>query len=180
MSTHVRVATSDDARTIAEIHVASWQEGYRGQLPDGFLKSLSIDARQARWAQSLRDGAGVLLAEQAGEAVGFVMFGPSRDDDAPTNCAEIWALYVHPSAWSTGVGRKLHDGALAALAAEGSTAAALWVLHSNDRARRFYARLGWHLDGAAKVVERPGVTLSAVRYKRAVGPEPQPSPLEAT
>ncbi len=156
MSTHVRVATSDDARTIAEIHVASWQEGYRGQLPDGFLKSLSIDARQARWAQSLRDGAGVLLAEQAGEAVGFVMFGPSRDDDAPTNCAEIWALYVHPSACSTGVGRKLHDGALAALAAEGSTAAALWVLHSNDRARRFYARLGWHLDAPQRSLSGPG------------------------
>jgi len=111
----------------------------------------------------------VLLAEQAGEAVGFVMYGPSRDDDAPANCAEIWALYVHPSAWCSGVGRKLHDGALAALAADGSTAAALWVLHSNDRARRFYSRLGWHLDGAAKVVERPGVTLSEVRYKQALG-----------
>jgi len=98
----------------------------------------------------------VLLAEQAGEAVGFVMFGPSRDDDAPTNCAEIWALYVHPSACSTGVGRKLHDGALAALAAEGSTAAALWVLHSNDRARRFYARLGWHLDAPQRSLSGPG------------------------
>ncbi len=26
VSTHVRVATSNDAQTIAEIHVASWQE----------------------------------------------------------------------------------------------------------------------------------------------------------
>mgnify|MGYP001793461532 CR=1 FL=1 len=150
MITRVRVATSKDARTIAEIHVASWQEGYRGQLPDGFLKSLSVDARQARWAQSLRDGAGVLLAEQAGEAVGFVMFGPSRDDDAPANCAEIWALYVHPGAWSSGAGRKVPAGARVALAAERSTADTPWGTSSTDRARRSHARLGRPLAGAGR------------------------------
>jgi hypothetical protein len=72
------------------------REGYRGQLPDSCLKSLSADAREARWAQSLRDGASVLLAEHGGKAHGFVSYGPSRDDDTPETGAEIYGLYVHP------------------------------------------------------------------------------------
>lgn len=177
MSTDVRIATSDDARAIAKIHVASWQEGYRGQLPDSYLKSLSADARETRWAQALRDGGSVLLAEHACKPLGFVSFGPSRDDDAPETGAEIYGLYVHPDAWSTGRGQQLHDGALAALGASGSTVVTLWVLTSNDRARRFYSRHGWRPDGATKVVELDGVTLSEVRYKRALDPLPTPSGL---
>jgi GNAT superfamily N-acetyltransferase len=177
VSTDVRIATSDDARAIAEIHVASWQEGYRGQLPDNYLKSLSADARETRWAQALRDGAAVLLAEHAGKPAGFVAYGPCRDDEAPAACGEIYALYVDPHAWSTGTGQRLHDGALDALTADGSTVVTLWVLTSNDRARRFYSRRGWHLDGATKVVELDAVTLAEVRYKRTLETESTPSAL---
>jgi hypothetical protein len=75
VSTDVRIPTPDDARAIAEIHVASWRDGYRGQLPGGYLKSLSSDARETRWAQFLRDGAAALLAERAGKPLGFVTYG---------------------------------------------------------------------------------------------------------
>ena len=177
MSTGNRIATPDDARAIAEIHVASWQEGYRGQLPDSYLKSLSVDARETRRAQALRDGASVLLAERAGKPIGFVSYGPSRDDDAPETGAEIYSLYVHPDAWSTGIGQQLHDGALTALGTSGWTAVTLWVLTSNDRARRFYSRHGWKPDEATKVVELDGVTLSETRYKRALDPLLKPSAL---
>jgi GNAT superfamily N-acetyltransferase len=102
----------------------------------------------------------VLLAEHAGKPLGFVSYGPSRDHDAPETGGEIYGLYVHPHAWSTGKGQQLHDGALAALAAGGSTVVTLWVLTSNDRARCFYSRHGWQLDGATKVVELDRVTLS--------------------
>lgn len=89
MSTDVRIATPDDARVIAEIHVASWQEGYRGQMPDSYLKSLSADARETRWVQSLGDSTAVLLAEHAGKPLGFVSYRPSRDHDAPETGGEI-------------------------------------------------------------------------------------------
>lgn len=177
MSTGIRIATAADARAIAEIHVASWQEGYRGQLPDSYLKSLSVDARETKREQALRNGASVLLAEHAGEPIGFVSYGRSRDDDAPETGAEIYGFYVHPDAWSTGIGQQLHDGALAALGTSGWTVVTLWVLTSNERARRFYSRHAWMLDGATKVVELDGVTLSEVRYKRALDPLPKPSAL---
>ena len=89
----------------------------------------------------------------------------------PAACGEIYALYVDPHAWSTGTGQQLHDGALAVLTADGSTVVTLWVLTSNDRARRFYSRRGWQLDGATKIVELDAVTLSEVRYKRTLETE---------
>jgi GNAT superfamily N-acetyltransferase len=81
-----------------------------------------------------------------------------------------YGLYVHPRVWSTCKGRQLHDSALAALKAEGTTVVTLWVLTSNDRARRFYSQRGWQLEGATKVVELDGVTLSELRYQRTLEP----------
>jgi hypothetical protein len=75
------------------------------------------------------------------------------------------------------MGQQLHDGALAALTAEGTTVVTLGVLISNDRARRFYSRHGWQPDGAPKVVELDGVTLSELRYERTLKPESMPTSL---
>ncbi len=44
--------------------------------------------------------------------------------------------------------------------------ATLWVLDTNDRARRFYEAAGWRAHGASKTDERPAGTLSEVRYRR--------------
>ena len=41
----IREATPDDARAIAEVHVASWRWAYRGDLPAEFLDGLSVDDR---------------------------------------------------------------------------------------------------------------------------------------
>ena len=59
-----------------------------------------------------------------------------------------------------------NGGALAALAADGSSVVTLWVLTSNDRARCFYSRRGWQLDDATKIIELDAVKLSEVRDKR--------------
>ena len=44
---------------------------------------------------------------------------------------------------------------VAELRARGAARARLWVLEENDRARRFYERLGWRADGTSRVVEFP-------------------------
>jgi GNAT superfamily N-acetyltransferase len=64
-------------------------------------------------------------------------------------------LYVRPSAWGDGVGAALHDEALAVLRAAGSDTASLWVLADNLRARGFYERRGWRLNGAERPVPSP-------------------------
>ena len=41
----------------------------------------------------------------------------------------------------------------------------LWVAEDNPRARRFYEREGWTLDGGRKEEELLGVKVAEVRYR---------------
>jgi len=57
--------------------------------------------------------------------------------------------------------------ALSKLAAGEYETAALWVLESNARARRFYTRAFWTADGSAKQEDIAGVPVTEVRYRLA-------------
>lgn len=46
----------------------------------------------------------------------------------------------------------------------GHTRAILWVLRDNIRARHFYERMGWQLDGQTTDVTYGDVSLQALRY----------------
>jgi GNAT superfamily N-acetyltransferase len=69
---------------------------------------------------------------------------------------EIYAFYVHPDAWGTGVADDLMAAALDALDADGWESALLWLLAENPRARRFYERHGWSFDGEEQILPLPG------------------------
>ena len=43
--------------------------------------------------------------------------------------------------------------------------AVLWVLDDNLRARRFYEKHGWRLDGASKHDVHLGVEVAEIRYR---------------
>jgi putative acetyltransferase len=64
-------------------------------------------------------------------------------------------LYVREGAWGGGLARELHAAALEALREGGTTRASLWCLAENPRARRFYERQGWRLNGTERVVPFP-------------------------
>jgi ribosomal protein S18 acetylase RimI-like enzyme len=42
----------------------------------------------------------------------------------------------------------------------------LWVLEDNPRARQFYERAGWSVDGGRKAEARWGVRAPEVRYRK--------------
>ena len=109
---------------------------------------------------------GVFVAEDdGGDIVGFTHIAPSRDDDAPPGTAEVTSIYVRPDAWGSGAGRALLEAACASLRSGGFGSATLWVLDSNERARRFYEAMGWRADGRGKVDRRGGeFELNEVRY----------------
>jgi ribosomal protein S18 acetylase RimI-like enzyme len=166
----IREATSADARAIAEIHVAAWRAAYRGMMPDGYLASLSVEQRTAFWQTVIgRPGPGKLaLAELDGELAGFCSFGPTRDA-APSDIAEIYSVNVHPDRWRHGAGRRLCEHAFGEAAARQHSAITLWVLKGNDRARRFYERVGYAHDGAEKTdTQLIGTPLYDVRYRKAI------------
>jgi len=169
----IRPAQQRDAAAIALIHVRTWQAAYRGQLPDGFLKSLDteIEQRTARWERSIANAASrgqvQLVVEDGDRVVGFVTFGPSEDDPAEPHVGEVYAIYVDPGHWDRGYGRDLFAAAVRGLTVAGFRAATLWVLATNARARRFYEAAGWVADGAKKTERRGDVELHEIRYRSA-------------
>jgi RimJ/RimL family protein N-acetyltransferase len=85
-------------------------------------------------------------------------------DDAVVGVAGIegeWlhGFYVVPTSWGSGVADELH----AAVVERGVRR--LWCLEDNRRARRFYEKRGWRLNGETRVVEYPPHPLD-VGYSR--------------
>lgn len=148
----IEAATAADCHAIAEVHVGSWRQAYAHILPADYLAALSVDQREARWRNSLQQGLPQLLVARSESGIaGFVAFGPSRDQDAGPQCAEVWALYLAPGFWSQGAGRHLWLAARERLASQGFTTVTLWVIAGNERAIRFYQAAGFRIeDGPGK------------------------------
>lgn len=162
MTSIVRAAMPADAPAIGEVRDASWRATYERLLPPGVLDG----GNSARWAEQraeqLRSGSlSAFVAEVDGAVRGYAFYGPCRDEDLP-DYGEVYAIYVHPDEWSTGLGRTLLAAAVGTLGAR----VALWVLTDNRRARRFYEIAGFVADGASKLADLPGDTqLPEVRYR---------------
>lgn len=164
----VRRGVPDDAAGVAAAHVASWRVGYAGLLPDDLLASLSVEERTVSWASHLAAGSGgrtFIALSDDNTVLGFATVGRSRDDDATPETGELWALYTHPDAWRQGVGSALSGAAKRELRAMGFHRATLWVLASNNRARRFYESHGWQAQDRHKVDWRGNVRLDEVQYE---------------
>jgi GNAT superfamily N-acetyltransferase len=164
----VRAAVLADAQRIAEVHVLSWQSGYRGMLPQAVLDGLRPSQRVPRWTATVLAAdwprRGTLVAEEAGDVIGFADLRP-----ASVPVGEIASFYVLPAAWGRGVGRALMTAAVDALHVAGFVSAALWVLDSNVPAIRFYERLGWVPDGAVRGDMVGGAPIRDLRYRLDLG-----------
>ena len=151
----VRDARPPDADEIGRVHIQVWREAYAGLMPAEYLAALDPQASAARWAQVLSQPAeGVrrlVGVSPAGEVMAIAAAGPSRDDDAPTPW-ELWAINVLAAHHGTGIADLLMGHLV------GTGPASLWVLRGNERAMRFYARHGFHPDGAVKSHEATATT----------------------
>ena len=112
-------------------------------------------------------GAGV-AGGSVGAAAGAARAGTVRPVTARGR-GEIASLYVLPTEWRRGTGRRLGERALAEARERGFAEVMVWVLETNSRARRFYEALGFRPDGESKIfLERPYASWRELRYRRAV------------
>lgn len=166
----IRRATVEDSLAIARMHISTWQHAYRGIVSQAYLDRLSVANRERMWVEVFeRASWEILVAETAAEIVGFVSFGKSRNESAVKDVGEIYAIYVAPSHWSTGVGRSLWESALARLRELSFAHVIVWVLAANQKAIRFYERMGCSLSaGSETLVEIGGEKLPELRYEGAI------------
>jgi GNAT superfamily N-acetyltransferase len=140
----LRDAVLADADAGAALHRNCWREAYGALATDPAL----LRARLAdvgwwvrSWRAQLESGPPRIVAEAEGELIGFAVAGPSRDLGPPVP-DELYAVYVRKLWYGTGVGQALLKAVL------GDRPASLWVLEDNVRARGFYERNGFTVDGA--------------------------------
>jgi ribosomal protein S18 acetylase RimI-like enzyme len=152
----LRPATPADAAAIAAVQIAATQAGYRGFVVDRYLDDLSISDYSHKWTDWLGQGIACCLAEQDGQIVGFCSYGPVRTPipgqtgRIPLYTAEIYALYVTPSAWGRGIAQALMQAVGGLLKNAGHRSLVLWVLKGNVRAIRFYEK-----QAGQRIAKRP-------------------------
>jgi ribosomal protein S18 acetylase RimI-like enzyme len=157
----IRPATAEEAEAVARVHLETWRVAYADVFPREELEDFSAE-RVARRAEMHRR-APPIVAEVEGEIVGFVSVGPATDTDAD---GELYAIYVLPTHWRTGVGRALIQAGEERLRELGHRQAVLWVLEDNPRAQRLYEAAGWTKDGTSRPIEIFGVSVPEIRYAK--------------
>jgi GNAT superfamily N-acetyltransferase len=124
------------------------------------------DPQRERWHERLADpGVTMLVAEEAGELLGFTACGGSRDPGAGPETGELQTFFVAAGRWRRGVGQALMAAALADLAARGHAEATVWSFAANEGANAFYEAHGFRRDGSERT-EAAWADVPEIRYCR--------------
>ena len=154
-----------DGENIARLHTESWQQTYRGLMPDRYLDEELPGIMRARWAALLAqrlDGDILLVDETDGAFAGFFYARP--DAVRPAHLL-FDNMHVDAALRSRGIGAALMRHAAAIALELGWRKGVLYLIAGNERAGGLYERLGWQalpaevheIDGLGPVDEIPYV-----------------------
>jgi len=145
MTIGIAEAKDDDAVSVAQLHILSWQASYAGILPDDYLQTRIVAERTGYWTKALPGGdySLVLIARDKTGPVGFIAIKDRVDAGYD---ATIEHLHVLPGSKGTGLGRRLMREATASLIGRGLSSICLWVFEDNKPAIGFYESLGGVTD----------------------------------
>jgi GNAT superfamily N-acetyltransferase len=174
---HYRAALRADTERIALLHADSWKRTYRGSYRDTFLDGDVVTNRLEAWSSRLahdREDQFVYVAETDSELLGFVCVFGNEDR---TWGSLIDNLHVFRECQRTGLGTSLMRAAGTWLTSRyPESGVYLWALEANERAHRFYERLGAVHAETAQLVVAGGGTPPTRRY---VWPRPEVLTLRA-
>jgi ribosomal protein S18 acetylase RimI-like enzyme len=145
----VRPARVEDADQMAQVHVASWRQTYRGLMANQVLDDPELLPVRIRfWSGALTDRRyernRVAVAERKGEVIGIAMSGPLQGEGHWE--VELFVLYVSASDHGSGAGQLLLDAVV-----DSRESTVLWVADPNPRAEAFYRKSEFARDGTTRV-----------------------------
>ena len=143
MNISIRRGNEEDSEVISRIHAESWKSAYKGMVPEEYLKDLKDDF----WALNFKkwiseDMVKVKIIYVDFKAAGVIAYGKSRDEKF-NDYAEVWSFYLRPEYFRKGLGTTLMKSVLCEMCDEGYKHCYLWVLETNNNARRFYEKIGF-------------------------------------
>ena len=157
----VRRAAAGDEPILRAIRLQALSE-----TPEAFGSTYERELARttADWQRWMSPGATFIL-DDAGGPKGIVAGMRDESDAAVVHLMSMW---VDPALRGSGAAEALVASLLAWAETEGARQMRLAVIQTNDRARRFYERLGFRGNGRQGVRERDGAI--EVEMERAVAP----------
>jgi GNAT superfamily N-acetyltransferase len=149
---HIRPARLEDAESIANVQMKTWQGAYAGIFPEDKLAGLEdqLYIRIERWRSILRGTerlAVTFVAENSDQGViGFSNASKQLKPNFPQD-AELYAIYLLREYHGKKIGRRLMSAAAGELRSLGFSSLLLWVLAENSSSRGFYEHLGGKFAG---------------------------------
>ncbi|MCY7357841.1 MAG: GNAT family N-acetyltransferase [Rudanella sp.] len=138
-----RTATEADVTRIAAFHARSWQETYRGIMPDEFLDDEVEEERLEVWQERFVEqmpNRQIILAEAGNQLAGFACVVAGDD---PVYGTLLDNLHVSRDYKGRGIGRQLIKQAAQWVQNQDvDSPFYLWVYEQNHPARAFYDSLG--------------------------------------
>ena len=159
----IRKATPDDVAEVARIWHIGWRDGHIGHVPPELVQYRNEEQFVSRARQRLDC---MWVAESHGRTIGFVV----------VKVDEVEQIFVDRAARGTGVAATLLRKAEAEIRGAGHRQAWLAVVAGNQRARSFYARLGWRDSGPMSYAAETEVGPLAVPVRRYLIDLAAPSP----
>ena len=158
----------DDADGLATAHIDGWRGAYRGLVADEYLDAEAFATtrrdRWRAWTWQSDLGSRLFVATIHERVVGFGHAGPevagwgaaeTATTETATARGEIYAFYLHPSAWGSGAAGALMSRCEEFLRDEGFATAILWAPRDYPRARAFYEKAGWYATGEESTFSPP-------------------------
>lgn len=169
----LRTAVPADGATVAALAIQVFLDTYatNGIRPDLALEAFT-EYGEAAFARRLQEAdRSIFLAERNGALLGFaeVRIAPLAAPADAVVGAELVRLYVQPVFQHQGVGRMLLRKTEETAIAAALDAVWLTAWEGNDRARRFYAALGYQDVGSTTYSFRDQTYVNRVFAKRVCG-----------
>lgn len=165
MTTFIRYANIEDVEAMALIHSKSFQQAFKGIIPDDVLKEkFSYERLRDHLHQGLKEGtiASCIVFEDD-IPVGMQAFIKDTAEGRSDSEIDIGTICLLPEYWGKHIGSEFIVWGLEALKSKGYTKVALWVVEENLRARSFYEKVGFQHDGEIRIIN-PGKQLKEYRY----------------
>ncbi len=162
----IRRAHSGDEFGLAQVHVKSWQETYKGLVPQNYLDQLpsEIEERVSEWKKTLvNPKRWTFVAENSQGLAGFILFGLPRDPNKE-GFIELGAIYLLASEKGQGIGFALLSAGFNLMRELGYKSVYCWVLENNPTIK-FYEKTGATFTGDTKDDEIGGKKLVELAYQ---------------
>ncbi len=158
MSFEIRRARKEDIPDIVQLEIASmapiWEREKIEYGSDNLYEFLENHFHKDR----------LWIAEEDGTLLGFVHSHTYQDAISNSKICEVFTMVVHPEHFGEGIGAKLMEHERSAAAEDGVNLLKLEVLSRNQRAMKFYDKMGFR--------ERKKIMVSKMnnRYTKAEDP----------